>query len=118
MVNPYVPDAGDIVFLDFDPQVCREQAKRRSALFMTDLSYNRASGLAAVCPLISKVSKVKPYPFCLPITVGDGEGAVLVDPLKSMDWAGRGAEFHCKAPANTIARVRQYIAVLLQIPSR
>jgi mRNA-degrading endonuclease toxin of MazEF toxin-antitoxin module len=46
------------------------------------------------------------------------EGAVLVDQLKSMDWAGRGAEFHSKAPAILIARVRQYIAVLLQIPIR
>jgi hypothetical protein len=46
------------------------------------------------------------------------EGAVLVDPLKSMDWAGRGAEFYSKAPAKMIAKLRQYIAVLLQIPMR
>jgi len=115
MVNPYVPDTGDIVFLDFDPQVGREQAKRRPALVLTDLRYNRASGLAVVCPLTSRVSKVKPpYPFTLPITVGSVEGAVLVDQLKSM----RGAEFHSKAPAKMIAKVRQYIAVLLQIPCR
>jgi mRNA-degrading endonuclease toxin of MazEF toxin-antitoxin module len=44
-------------------------------------------------------SKIKPYPFTLPITVGDVEGAILVDQLKSMDWAGRRAEFHSKAPA-------------------
>jgi hypothetical protein len=41
-----------------------------------------------------------------------------VDQLKSMDWEGRGAEFHSKAPPNPIAKVRQYIAVLLQIPIR
>jgi len=104
MVNQYVPDIGDIVFLDFDPQVGREQAKRRPALVLTDRGYNRASGLAVVCPL--------------PITVGSVEGAVLVDQLKSMDWEGRGAEFHSKAPATMIAKVRQYIAVLLQIPIR
>ena len=115
MVTPYVPDAGDIVFMDFDPQVGREQAKRRPALVLTDLRYNRASGLAVVCPL---TSKVKPYPFSLPITVGGVEGAVLVDQLKSMDWSGRGAEFHSKAPASMMAKVRQYIAVLLQIPIR
>ena len=81
MVNQYVPDTGDIVFLDFDPQVGREQAKRRPALVLTDLRYNRASGLAVVCPL---TSKVKPYPFTLPITVGSVEGAVLIDQLKSI----------------------------------
>ena len=115
MVTPYVPDTGDIVFMDFDPQVGREQAKRRPALILTDLRYNKASGLAVVCPL---TSKRKPYPFSLPITVGGVEGAVLVDQLKSMDWSGRGAEFHSKAPASTITKVRQYIAVLLQIQTR
>jgi len=115
MVGSYIPDAGDIVYLDFDPQVGREQAKRRPALVLTDLRYNQASGLAVVCPL---TSKIKPYPFTLPVTVGNVEGAVLVDQLKSLDWASRKAEFHSKAPALLVSKVRQYIAVLLQIPIR
>ncbi|MGH9615470.1 MAG: type II toxin-antitoxin system PemK/MazF family toxin [Acidobacteriaceae bacterium] len=112
MVRSYVPDAGDIVVLDFDPQVGRERAKRRPALVLTDIRYNRASGLAVVCPL---TSKRKPYPFALPVTVGHVEGAILVDQLKSMDWEGRHAEFHSKAAAALLTRVRQYISVLLSI---
>jgi len=112
MVTSYVPNAGDIVFLDFDPQAGREQAKRRPALVLTDVRYNRASGLAVVCPL---TSKRKPYPFALPVTVDDVEGAILVDQLKSLDWASRGAEFHSKAAPAILAKVRQYIAVLLSI---
>jgi len=114
MVTAYVPDAGDIVFLDFDPQVGREQAKRRPALVLTDLRYNRASGLAVVCPL---TSQRKPYPFALPVDVGGVAGAVLVDQLKSLDWAGGRAEFHSKAASAILTTVRQYIAVLLAIPS-
>jgi mRNA interferase MazF len=110
MVTPYVPETGDIVMLDFDPQVGREQAKRRPALVLTDQRYNRASGLAVVCPL---TSKRKPYPFALPITVGEVEGAVLVDQLKSLDWSGRNAKFHSKAEPGLVSKVRQYIAVLL-----
>jgi mRNA interferase MazF len=110
MVTPYVPEAGDIVMMDFDPQVGREQAKRRPALVLTDQRYNRASGLAVVCPL---TSKRKPYPFALPITVDQVEGAVLVDQLKSMDWSGRKAHFHSKATPALLGKVRQYIAVLL-----
>jgi mRNA interferase MazF len=112
MVNSYVPEAGDIVMLDFDPQVGREQAKRRPALVLTDHRYNRASGLAVVCPL---TSKRKQYPFALPITVADIEGAVLVDQLKSMDWAGRNTKFHSRVEPALIGKVRQYLAVLLGI---
>jgi len=112
MVITYVPEAGDIVMMDFAPRVGREQAKRRPALVLTDQRYNRASGLAIVCPL---TSKRKPYPFALPVTLGQVEGAVLVDQLKSMDWAGRKAEFHSKAAPGLINKVRQYIAVLLAL---
>ena len=110
MVTSYVPEAGDIVMMDVDPQVGREQAKRRPALVLTDRRYNRASGLAVVCPL---TSKRKPYPFALPITVDEVEGAVLVDQLKSMDWVGRKAKFQSRAEATLIGKVRQYVAVLL-----
>jgi mRNA interferase MazF len=113
MVSSYVPDAGDIVFLDFDPQVGREQARRRPALVLTEKGYNRASGLAVVCPL---TSKRKPYPFALPVSVGKVDGAILVDHLKSMDWTGRHAEFHSKADPALVFRVRQYVGVLLSIP--
>src|ERR1700687_1096028 len=110
MVTSYVPDAGDIVMMDFDPQVGREQAKRRPALVLTDQRYNRASGLAVVCPL---TSKRKPYPFALPITIDKVEGAVLVDQLKSMDWIGRQAKFHRTEDPQFVSKVRQYVAVLL-----
>ena len=110
MVMPYVPDAGDIVMMNFNPQIGRKQAKRRPALVLTDQRYNRASGLAIVCPL---TSKRKAYPFALPVTVGDVDGAVLVDQLKSMDWAGRKASFHSKAEPALVSKVRQYLAVLL-----
>ncbi len=110
MVIPYVPEAGHIVMMDFDPQVGREQAKRRPALVLTDQRYNRASGLAVVCPL---TSKRKTYPFALPITLDGVEGVVLVDQLKSMDWAGRKAEFHSRADTGLVNKVRQYISVLL-----
>jgi mRNA interferase MazF len=112
MVTPYVPEAGDILMMDFDPQVGRVQAMRRPALVLTDQRYNRASGLANVCPL---TSKRKPYPFALPISVNQVEGAVLVDQLKSMDWSGRKAKFHSKAEPALVGKVRQYIAVLLGI---
>lgn len=112
MVRHYVPEAGDIAWLDFDPQAGREQGRRRPALVLTGQAYNRASGLVVVCPL---TSKRKPYPFALPVTVDRVEGAVLVDHLKSMDWQVRNVAFHSKADAELLRKVRAYIAVLLGI---
>src|ERR1700726_1763005 len=110
MVGRYIPGAGDIIWIDFDPQAGREQAKRRPALVLTEQSYNRASGLVVVCPL---TSTRKPYPFALPVVVDKIEGAVLVDHLKSMDWMARRATFHSKADPTMLKKVRGYVGVLL-----
>lgn len=112
MVRPYVPEAGDIVWLDFDAQAGREQARRRPALVLTDLAYNRASGLAVVCPL---TSRRKPYAFALPVVFDKVEGAVLVDHLKSVDLEARSVKFHSRADPALLNRVRGYIGVLLHI---
>jgi len=112
MVTRYVPRAGDIIWLDFDPQTGREQAKRRPALVVTEENYNRASGLAVVCPL---TSRRKPYPFALPVVVDKAEGAVLVDHIKSHDWTARKAVFHSKADPKLLGKVRAYLELLLGI---
>ena len=110
MVARYVPEAGHIVWLDFDPQAGREQGRRRPALVLTDQAYNRASGLVVVCPL---TSTRKPYPFALPVVVDQVEGAVLVDHLKSMDWKARKVTFHSRAEPALLNKVRTYAGVLL-----
>jgi mRNA interferase MazF len=112
MVTPYVPEAGDIAWLNFDRQAGREQAKRRPALVLTDQAYNRASGLVVVCPL---TSKQKTYPFELPVVMDKTEESVLVDHLKSMDWKAREADFHSKADPALLNKVRVYLGVLLNI---
>ena len=108
----YVPRAGDFVWIDFNPQVDREQAKRRPALVLTDLAYNCASGLVIVCPL---TSRCKPYPFALPVKIDRVEGCVLVDQIKSFDWGRRKVAFHSKAEPELLNKVRAYLEVLLGI---
>ena len=110
MVARYVPEAGDIAWLNFDPQAGHEQGRRRPALVLTDQRFNRASGLVIVCPL---TSKRKPHPFALPVTVDRVEGAVLGDHLKSMDWQARNIAFHSKADPALLSKTRSYISVLL-----
>jgi len=110
MVTAYVPGAGDLIWIDFDPRAGREQGNRRPALVLTDQAYNRATGLAVVCPI---TRRRKPYPFALPVTIDRVEGVALVDHLQSLDWAARKAELQSQAEPALLEKVRGYLAVLL-----
>ena len=85
----YVPDRGDIVWLDFEPRVGHEQAGRRPAFVVSPAAYNRKAGLALVCPV---TSKEKGYPFEVCVRGGLVDGVVLADQVKSLDWRARRAE--------------------------
>jgi mRNA interferase MazF len=106
----YVPDRADIIWLDFDPQVGREQSGRRPALVISSMLYNRI-GLALVCPI---TSKVKGYPFEVVIPAGGKiSGVVLADAPKNVDWRGRNAEFIAKAAPAVIIEVQEKIRTLV-----
>ena len=99
----HVPDRGDIVWVDFDPQAGHEQAGRRPALIVSPQSYNQKVGLVLLCPI---TNQRKGYPFEVPLPKGlKVAGVVLADQVKSMDWHARRAEFCCKAPAVTVLDV-------------
>lgn len=107
----YVPEAGDLVWLTFDPQAGREQAGRRPALVLSPRAYNAKSGLALVCPI---TSQVKGYPFEVAVTSGRGvTGVVLADHLKSVDWKARHAERLGPCATEVIDDVRARLAPLL-----
>lgn len=113
MVEPelYVPDRGDVIWLQFNPQAGHEQAGRRPALVISPRIYNGKVGLALVCPV---TSKVKGYPFevllpgSLPVS-----GVVLADQVKSLDWRVKEAEFICSVPAEIIGEVLEKLRLLV-----
>ena len=107
----YIPDAGDFVWLTFDPQAGHEQAGRRPGLVLSPRSYNQKSGLALVCPI---TSHAKGYPFEVVIPDGCGaSGVILADHLKSVDWKARRAERIGSAPLEVVDEVLAKLAPLL-----
>ena len=81
------PKQGEIIWLDFDLQSGHEQAGRRPALVISQTAYNQRIGRAFVCPI---TSKVKGYPFEVPIQTASVSGVVLSDHFKNLDWQARG----------------------------
>jgi mRNA interferase MazF len=99
----YVPDRGDLVWLEFTPQAGTEQRGRRPALVLSPRSYNGKVGLALFCPV---TSKVKGYPFEVELPEGYAvSGVVLSDQLKSLDWRSRKARLIDRVPRDVIVMV-------------
>jgi mRNA interferase MazF len=107
----FVPDAGDFVWLTFDPQAGREQVGRRPALVLSPRIYNAKSSLALVCPI---TNQAKGYPFEVAVPAARGAaGVILADHLKSIDWKVRHAERIGRCTDEVMSEVRAKLAPLL-----
>jgi len=109
MASRYVPDAGDIVWLHFDPQAGHEQAGHRPALVLSPAAYNGKTGLMLCCPM---TTQIKGYPFEVQIA-GKPASAVLADQVKSLDWVVRKASHKGATSATELAEVKAKIFALL-----
>lgn len=105
----YIPEAGDIVWLDFDPQSGHEQAGHRPALVISPATYNGRTGLMLCCPL---TSQIKNYPFEVDIS-GSRRNVALADQIKNLDWRARNAVKKGTATAEELDAVRVRAKVLI-----
>jgi len=109
----YVPDTGDIVWLEFDPQAGHEQAGHRPALVISPANYNGKAGLMVCCPM---TTRIKGHPFEVRADVDGVANAVLSDQVKSLDWKVRRAKKKGAVPVDVMVHVRAKIKALLSIP--
>ncbi len=112
MASQFVPDAGDIVWLQFDPQAGHERAGHRPALVLSPAIYNARAGLMVCCPISTRI---KGYPFEVLTSVEGVDCAVLSDQVRSLDWRARKAKRKAVASANVLIEVRARVKTLLQI---
>jgi mRNA interferase MazF len=109
--KPYIPDQGDLVWLDFDPQAGHEQAGRRPTLVLSPKSYNQASKFMLCCPV---TSRVKGYPFeVLILGLPKISGVALSDQIRSLDWLARNAQFIDRVPDSVLSEVSMKQKLLL-----
>jgi mRNA interferase MazF len=111
MPASFVPERGDVVWLDLNPQTGHEQAGRRPVLVLSPASYNAKVGLALFCPI---TRQVKGYPFEVLVPTGMSvKGAVLADQVKSLDWRTRRAELIGRLPVVFVHEVSAKVKTLL-----
>lgn len=105
----YVPDAGDVVWLNFMPEAGHEQAGRRSALVLSPAAYNDKTGLMICCPM---TTQIKNYPFEV-LIAGTPASVVLADQVKSLDWRVRKASRKGAVCPDELAEARAKILALI-----
>jgi mRNA interferase MazF len=107
----FVPQRGQVVWLDFDPQAGHEQAGRRPALVLSPDSYNRPTELALFCPI---TNQAKGYPFEVKLPAElSVRGVVLADQMKNMDWKKRRATYLCDVPDDVLEDVLEKVLALI-----
>jgi len=104
----YVPEAGDVIWLQFSPQADHEQAGHRPAVVLSPSTYNRI-GLLLCCPL---TTKLKGYPFEVALA-GSKPSAALADQIKSVDWRARQAQRKGKVTDEELIEIRAKARALI-----
>jgi mRNA interferase MazF len=109
-MSRYVPDSGDLVWLNFTPQAGHEQKGHRPALCVSPKAYNKLTGLALFCPI---TSKAKGYPFEEPVHGGTIAGVVLCDHIKSLDFNARKVSYEARIPQLALDDICEKIKLLI-----
>jgi mRNA interferase MazF len=107
--DAFVPDAGDIVWINFDPQAGHEQSGHRAAVVLSPAAYNARVGLMVCCPT---TTRIKGYPFEVALS-GSPPSAALADQVKSLDWRKRAATKKGSATRAEVALIRAKLRSLI-----
>lgn len=90
-MNTYIPDKGDLIWLQFSPQAGHEQMGLRPGLVVSGYAFNKASGLCLVCP-ITNTKRNNPFRIALS-SQSSITGFIMADQIKSLDYSARKARF-------------------------
>lgn len=108
----YLPEQGDIVRMNFNPQTGHEQAGFRPALIVSNSKFHRYTQLAIVCPI---TTQIKNYP--LHVKLDDRTkttGEILCEQVKSLDYQARGAAYVETLPEDLLQEVLDRVRMSIE----
>lgn len=114
MVEPYIPDRGDIMWINLDPQLGHEQAGRRPALVISLLEYNKATKLCLAMPI---TSQAKGFPSEELIISDKTSGVILTDQLKNHDWSQRDIKYIETISERKVQQALERLNMIINIKS-
>jgi mRNA interferase MazF len=97
----YVPEQGDIILLEFDPQAGHEQKGTRPAFVISNNTFNQFTKIAIVCPI---TNTNRGFPLHVPLDKRTKtNGFIMCEQAKSLDISARNASFIEKASEDVLA---------------
>ena len=107
----YIPDKGDVIWLDFEPGAGQEITKRRPAFVVSRRIFNEHTGFAIVAPITSNPRGTK---LEVDLDSERVDGVVLMHQIRSLDFAARNAELIETAKDETTSMVSELAQVILR----
>ncbi len=102
MVARFVPDAGDIIWVNLDPTQGHEQSGTRPAVVLSPFAYNNKVGLLLCVPC---TTKGKGYPFEIELS-NNIDSYALADQVTSIDWRIRKVTKKGKVTPSELEEIR------------
>lgn len=109
-----IPDRGDILHLDLDPALGKEQQGQRFVLVLTVAEFNRF-GLVMTAPITQGGQFARENGFTVSM-MGAGtqtQGVVLCNQVRMLDYKQRGAKVIETVPAMVMDEALARVRVLL-----
>ena len=111
-MDHYIPDSGDIVWIDFDLSGGKEIKKRRPALVISKYKVNLSTQFAVVCPITSTTKSI-PTRVTLSKELRT-KGQVIVSQLKSLDYTYLQLTYIEKISLREWAIVKQIVKYIFE----
>lgn len=111
----YVPNRGDIVYLEFDPSSGQETKGPHFGLILSGRMFNQ-QGLAMICAISQGAAAVARTYGTVVTLMGAGtetQGAIHCHQMKSLDWRARNVRFKETVPQYIVDEVLARLEAIL-----
>ena len=104
---------GDIILVDFDPTLGREQAGHRPAVVISRTAYNQKRNMVVVCPI---TGSVKPLRFRIPLDDRTQiQGDVICEQVRVIDLLARKCKFVERLPKDLLEKVLDAVSAIISL---
>ena len=110
IMNKYIPERFDIIFLNFEPAKGKEIGKYRPALVLSSKEYNKKTGLLICCPISSSI---RGHLSEVPINDLEKPSVIACSIIQTLSWEDRNAKFIKKINLKIFESVLQRVLPLI-----